>query len=357
MTTEINLDELDSLSPGSVRPLPWGEFHQSAADWWKPPRCTQMSASHVHRIIRRVEALNLAREGEPPRTIQSTADLTVGLIGRYVLSRPPQSPFTLHQELSTIRALCSFAVEHQWLSVNPFTIRPMARWVRTGRPRGKRHLSRDEIRRLLDELRAGVDRKKGWAQWRARRLYALTATIAYVGLRAREGQCLWVSDLDLEGGVINLVPHGTQSPDRADGDDPRFKTLASAQPVALPAALVPILQGWLTHRLDRPEGFRIPLPERIPWLFPGSRRTGPWTGGAPTLRPLARLKVAAKRAGVEGVTFQALRRSWATHAEGRGVPQALISRQCRHTDEQTTRRWYQQRDLEALKDAISGFDF
>ena len=100
----------------------------------------------------------------------------------------------------------------------------------------------------------------------------------------------------------------------------------------------------------------MPPAGAIPWLWPGSMRRGPWRSGPPGCRPLLRLKAVALRAGVADMTFQSLRRSWATIAEARGVPQAMITRQCRHTSEETTRKWYQQRDLDSLRDAVEGFD-
>ena len=57
------------------------------------------------------------------------------------------------------------------------------------------------------------------------------------------------------------------------------------------------------------------------------------------------------------MTFQGLRKSWATLAEGLGVPQPLITRQLRHADVETTKRWYQKRDLDLLRGAIGEFDF
>ena len=85
----------------------------------------------------------------------------------------------------------------------------------------------------------------------------------------RRAQRLHVADLDRDGGIINLVPRTSTG---------RLKTEDSAQPVCAPAALHPILEAWLTHRLDAPAGFVMPA--EVPWLFPGSTRIGPWTTGA-----------------------------------------------------------------------------
>ena len=96
----------------------------------------------------------------------------------------------------------------------------------------------------------------------------------------------------------------------------------------------------------------------IPWLFPGSKRISAWVTGAPGTKPVQRLQAVAARAGLgDDVTFSMLRKSWATAAEALGVPQPMITRQCRHTSEETTRRWYQQRDLKNLQEHIAEFEF
>lgn len=345
---------------GPAAPIPWGRFEAEVAVAWPgPPACSREHAKALRKALRDVGALDLAGEGEPRRTIADTAELTVALVARYVRSLDPSlSPYYVKFLVTRLRILCNYAEENRWVPVSPFRLRRVSRFVRVpSRPPGKRHLSRAEVRRILDVLLGDVGRKRGWALWRARRSYALVATVAYVGLRAREAQCLWAEDVDLDARAIDLVPRPARLPDPAEGDGAgaRLKTEASAQPVAIPSALVPILSDWLAHRLDHPEGFA--LPPSVPFLFPGALRRSAWTGGPAGQKPIDRLKSAARRAGVEGATFQCLRRTWATIAEGSGVPQALITRQCRHTSERTTREWYQQRDLDALRDAVEGFDF
>ena len=255
-----------------------------------------------------------------------------------------------------IRTICSYAEGRRYVAISPFRLKKLSRYVRVPPPAGKHHLSAEEIRRLLAMMRGDIETKRGFAQWRARRLYAATAIVAFTGLRKMEALCLWVQDIDLVNRVINLVPRRPRLADE-DSDPARFKTDASAQPIAIPAALVPILEEWLAHRLDHPEGFPMPPVDRIPFLLPGTKRASAWTQGTRDLRPIDRLKAVAKRAGIEAITWQMLRRSWATRAEAIGIPQALITRQCRHTDAETTKRWYQQRDLDALKDAVEGFHF
>jgi integrase len=331
-----------------VSPIPFGQFRDEFLRVHGGIDASPRTTAKYRQVFGLLERLGLA----------TTDQLTPDLIARLLENRPAgESPYTKLGILSHVRTACNYAEGRRYVNISPFRLRKLSRWVRAGRPRGKRHQSREEIRQVLDLMRRDVAAKLGWAQWRARRLYALTSVVVYTGLRAGEAQCLHAGDLLLDGGCfegccldgawINLVPRTAHG---------RLKTDASAEPVCVPAPLLPILRDWLSHRLDHPEGFEVPPPEQVPWLFPGSRRRGPWIGGQVCRRPVSRLKAAAKRAGVEGMTFQSLRRSWATLAEAIGVPQAMITRQCRHTSETTTRRWYQQRDLDNLHDAIEGFE-
>jgi integrase len=183
----------------------------------------------------------------------------------------------------------------------------------------------------------------GWQQWRARRLLALTSTVALAGLRAREAQRLWVSDLDHAAGVINLVPHGAS-----------FKTPGSAAPICMPVALSAVLREWEPYRLERPES--IVVPADLPWLYPGALCRGPWTGGPSGGRAVDALQAAGERAGVAGLTFQQLRRTFVSSTRDAGVPSHVVARQCRHSEE-VSRDWYLARDLTMLTDHLRGFTY
>jgi integrase len=340
-------------------PIGWSRFR---AEFLSPyvvgTTCARNTRQTLIQVFDLVEALDLAVAGEPPRRIETTADLTPALVARFVADRTAAglAPSTVRGLLMRLRTVCSYAEQNRYVMISPFRLRKIGKIIRVPRPAGKRHLTAEEVRRVLDLMRSDVEQKRGWAQWRARRLLALTATVALTGLRAMEAQCLWVADLELARRVIDLVPRGPRLP--GGGVAPaRLKTEASAQPVAMPAALVPILEEWLAHRLSRPAGFVLPSADRIPWLFPGVRGLAAWTTGRTSQKPIGRLGAVAKRAGVFPCTWQMLRRTWATRAEALGVPQALITRQARHTDESTTRRWYQQRDVDSLCAAIDGFTY
>lgn len=315
-------------------------------DHFKAEFLAQHRAQSAPATLAKYEQLCRLLEG---LGVETTGQLTLDLVARFIASRPAaESPFTTRGLLMSLRSICYDAEARRYVQVSPFRLRKLSRLIRAPKPEGVRHQGRDEIRRVFDLMRRDTETKQGWPQWRARRLYALTATVALTGLRAREAQRLWVADLDLVNGIINLKPRTKSG---------LLKTDASAQPVILPKALKPILTDWLRHRLDARRGFDLPTAAEIPWVFPGSTRTCAWVGGSSGVRPMDCLRAAATRAGVPRMTFQSLRRSFATAAEAAGIPQAMITRQCRHSSEETTKRWYQQRDLDSLRDAVEGFDY
>lgn len=321
----------DLIVTTEARPIPWPQFVAEVEAMYSTAAKTTLSGMRL--TLRDVGALGVV----------STDQLDVGLVARFVASRDPAySPWTVKAHLIRLRALCSHAESSRYLIISPFRLRKLSRWVRTGPPEVKRCLTPAEVKAILGVMAEDVAKKQGWAQWRARRLYALTATIAYTGVRATEGQRLQVADVHLASRLIDVRPHGKT-----------LKTTASEDVVAMPPALVPIVTEWLRHRLDAPADF--PLPERCDWLFPNTHRTGPWTSGSPSTKPIARLQAAAARAGIEGVTFHAMRRGWATMAEAMGIPLNLVSRQLRHTSETTTRRYYAKKTTDALRDAVDHF--
>ena len=154
---------------------------------------------------------------------------------------------------------------------------------------------------------------------------------------------LHVADVDLAGRVIHIVART------------KLKTAAAAAPVPMPETLVPIVADWLAHhRLDGPPG--VVVPDCV-WRSRQIDRKHPWLHGPPGSKALDRFKNAAERAGVKGATFQALRRSWATHAEYLRSRPCLIQRVLRHTVEQTSARWYRKADIPNLIEKVKGMDF
>ncbi len=322
-----------------IRPIPFPEFRDEVLRLYTAPHRAAATRRQMKKVLDLVAALE----------VKSTADLTPCLVARFIESRPPgQSPRTLQTLLRVLRGVCNQAVINGYLRVSPFALRRVSQWLgRIGRPQEKVHYSRDEIRRVLTLMATDVESTAGWSQWRARRLYALTATVAYCGLRASEALFLHASDVKLEARYIDLT-------DRSRDGGRALKTDASARPVPIADALVPILQDWLSHRLDHPADFEIPPCE---WLFPTLNRKSNWKSGVPGQKPVQRVQAVAARAGVEGMTLQSLRRSLATHLEHHGTGQAMITRILRHTDSRTTLTWYQLADVPNMVQAMASFDF
>lgn len=318
-----------------VTPIPLARFRDEVLELYRPP----LRAKGTFIKIRQVLDLVVALAG-PGAT---TAELAPDLVARFVQARPEgESPNSTISLLNSLRAACSYAELRGYLRVSPFRFRKQ--WVKPSRStRG--HHAREEIARVLELLAHDAATRRGWAGWRAARLYAMVATTAYTGMRRNEVLYLQAEDVDVEGRMVLIV----------ERDGRHAKTAASAQPVPMPDALAAILAGWLARRLDVPtrpaEG-----PEDCPWLFPGVTLRGPWTGGPYGQRPLDRLKAAGERAGVGGFNFLSLRHSFATHAEFWGLAPAMIQRVLRHTTTRT--QWnYRHSDHQNMRDAVRGIGF
>jgi len=318
-----------------MTPIPWTDFIRQIDELYGPALRSPATRKQMAKVLADVEQLG----------VKTTADLTPGLIARYITARSKEvNPRTVHGNLLSLQAAANLAQSLGVLEVNPFQVRKMRQWIRPGKPMVKNHHTREEIRRILAAMQADVDTREGWQQWKARRLLALTTLVCMTGARRDEACYAWVDDLDLEARVFSIRPR--------NGD--RLKTPESEQPVPIPVAAVAPLRDWLAHRLDRPTGFRLP---EVPWLFPNIRGSNAWCGGEHGARPLERLQSLAKRAGVENVTWQSLRRSLACHLEGHGLGQALITRCLRHTSERTTRSHYQDSDIPNLTAAVATFEY
>jgi integrase len=337
--------EIRALVAASPRAIAWRRFVASEVEpLLAPSLVTPKHAAEVRRVLREVEALR-DDDGEP--LLKTTADLTLSLVAKYLESMPRgQSPYTARNRLRKLSMVCNLAVANRRLAASPFGVRPIRKLIRCGRPQGKRHLDLAELRRLLEALGRDVAQRKGWSGWRARRLQALVSLVMYTGLRRDEALHLQVQDLDIPARMIRLEPHNKAG---------EFKTESSAQSVAMPEALIPILEEWLAHRMDAPEGY--PMPAECPWVFPGSRRTSPWREGSPGYKPLDRLQRVARRAGLSHVTFHALRRSLSTHMEAFGVGVSMIQRCLRHATASVTETFYRQQDEENMRQAVRDITF
>jgi integrase len=271
--------------------------------------------------------------------ISTTADLTPPNVARFASAHPGRNRNTVRGLLSYLRAAANHAVACGYLERSPFLSKLVR--VKPQKPTRKQHHEVEAIARVFRFLEIG---SKG--SWEGHRLYALFATVAFTGVRRDEALYLHRGDLHLDEGWIELTPHGKP-----------YKTDDSSQPVPCPDALCVILAGWLPEAERGPRGGRRRKMPGHPWLFPGAYCTGPWIGGPAGRKPLDCLKAAGRAAGVEGLSFQSLRHSWATHAESRwGLGDALIQRVLRHTTP-LTQRAYRHPDLANLRAAVAGLDF
>lgn len=332
------------------RPIPWDRFDaELRADYYNPKRRAIGTCRGMFRVLDLVGDLTApGPDGEPVPVVRSTRDLTVKFLTRFLDAYPGPlkwRPYTVQKMLRFIRRICSIAVKSHYLAVNPFSIQPLSSWIRPGRPQGKRHLSRQEIRTILDLLAKDVETRKGWPQWKARRLQALVSIVAYCGLRKSEALNLHVEDIDLVQRLIFVRPRG---------EDHRLKTIASDSPVPIPPPLVPILESWLAHRLDAPPGFKMPA--RVVHLITGCRRRGPWTGGVPGTKALDCFQAVARRAGVEHATLHSLRRSLATHLRHFGASAGIASKILRHSTE-VDELWYHGTDVDNMRAAVENLEF
>lgn len=299
-----------------IQAIPFEPFRDEILAFYRTCRAKATWAK-ARQAFREIEALE-------PRT---TADLTPGLVARFVESRRGRGDASTIGLLNCLRVACRYATRMGWLAVSPFAV--VADWGLDAEPRDiPRHLSMAEVARLLEHVEAGRE------SWTGGRLQALVATLAYTGLRRGEALHLRAEDIDLERGFL-WVPKRRLAW--------KAKTSRSAAPVPIPTPLAPILADW------------IPRSES-PWLFPGVTRIGPWTGGAPGWRPYDALAAAGKAAGVGHVNFMVLRHTWATHAPSWGLGEIQVKQVLRHTTIRTQRH-YIHADLENLRRAVRRIDY
>ncbi len=303
----------DSQSGGGISARPdWDTFGGEMLGLYQFPLRSPRTLAMMARTLRRLALWS---------GVDSPADLDPPAIARFVseMVAAGLSRATIAGMLGYARAICSYAVAVGCLARSPFSFR--RQWVRVDpTPPRTRHLSVQEVGRLLDclEARAG--------DWVGLRLYALTSLIAHTGLRRDEALTARVTDVDLSERLFFVRASSSRL----------WKTAASAQPVPLPPRACEALGRWMAVVASE-------------WLFPGVRRLGPWTGGACGERACDRLRAAAQELGIEGVTWLALRHSFATHAESAwGWPEGVIRRVLRHTTMRTSLHYYRHADVPNL---------
>ena len=250
----------------------------------------------------------------------TTQDVHTASVASWVAARRADNVNTVISQLKAFRSAVNYGLEEGWFERAPAWRRVMPRSASSA---SRRHYSRSQVVALLSHLRNRGDK------WRDRRLYALTATIAYTGLRFGEAIRLHVGDVHLSESILGVVARH------------RLKTVESAAAVPLPDELVPILIQWMPQT-------------RSVWMFPGERRRGPWTGGGPGYKALDQLQKAGAEIGIEDVTFHSLRHTLAKLLVGEwGATRDQARAVLRHSDVRTTEDYYLHADdPELLRRAV-----
>ena len=280
-----------------AHPIPFTQFSTTVLALYAGPAHAPRTLAKMRHVLALVGAMG----------VTSTRELTTELLARFTAARAEMvTANTVRGDLSYLSAAVGIALDEGWLARAPVFRRVRPRPVL---PRSPRCHSIEDVRRVLTLLESRS------ATWSGARLHALTATIAYTGLRRDEALTLKAEDVSLATGLL------------AVSDRTRRKTAISAAPVPIPPELAQILATWLPRCASE-------------WLFPGARFHGPWLGGANGTRPCDQVQEAGRECGVEGLTLSSLRHTFATHARRRwGLSALELADVLRHTSPRT-QSWY-----------------
>lgn len=292
-------------------------WREEVLSLYEPPTRARLTWSAMRSVFADLAAIG----------VESTADVGPVTVARFIrrLDGRGCNGNTIRGRLAYLAAACNYALQVGYLDATPFQFRGPAKWVRrVPRLRTRPHAI-VTIAKVLRHLRdqAGT--------WKGGRLYALASVYAYTGLRRNEALLLRVEDVDLVERIVNVSGRS------------RLKTEGSAAPVPIPPALAIVLAEWIA-RVDSP------------WLFPGSKRVGPWTGGRQEDRAGEQLRKAGESIGVAGFTPLSLRHSLATHAESFGLSGLMLKRVLRHSSEFTSGH-YRHADLSNMARAVESIDY
>jgi integrase len=268
---------------------------------------------------------------------RTTDDLTPAAVAAWVSSHPDRRPATVESYLRSLRAACVYGTRWGHMRASPFDFRSPVRWVDWDVPELPPPVhTAEEIARVLelaDREAPGGTPLAGSGAWKASRLRAVVYAFAFTGARRRELLALAVADVDLEGQTIRIATNARRS----------LKTRSAAAQIPVAAPLAAVLAGWIPQCGST-------------WIFPGIRRRGPWLEGSVGEKALDQVKALGIRAGVEGLTFQSFRHTFASLSEGWGVGELALQRILRHSNLRT-QRGYRHPLPEVLRGAASKVHF
>jgi integrase len=269
--------------------------------------------------------------GELEQHCRSVKHLSPPVISDWLASHPERSAATHRSLLSALRAACSYGDYREYFR-SPFRFRKLSLWLPSDEVDQvdpyPRHRSTAEIRRVL--RRADKEARRG--SWEARRLRAVVYTLAYTGADKTAVLGLRRGDIDLERGLIHIKSHARR----------RLKTAARARKLPIAAPLLAVLADWLPR-------------SGCEWVFPHSRRTGPWLHGPAGKKPLDQVKQLGQRAGVEGLLIVSFRHTFAT-VVGAWTGQIVMMRLLGHS-RPSTQKYYLHEDLDQLAQAVAKLRF
>jgi len=336
---EDELREIILAARGKARPL---SDSPTFAELWKRYReLKQPTWSTATR-----KALVSVFEGDSKR---KKVPSILGLIGHWCvmeLTRDPlqeclnrmaargDSHSAVKKARTYINAALEYAVDERLISGNPARrIELPSRQIR--KPCG-RFYSMDEVRRLLS---AGAQASL--------REHLIVRIFLICGLRAQELFALRFDDI--EPGILR-IDEALKETEKAEGRIGETKNATSNGYVAVSEDLQKEIALWLQlRRMGDPYHASVAMAAND-WLFPTEAGTPYRLGNylKRTLKPLA------QKAGIPDMTYQALRRTFATHFQRYGSPKDAQT-QLRHSRMEMT-GWYMRAIPEGVRAAVERMD-
>lgn len=311
------------ISPdGDGAAVTWDEIKNLFERLYAPGIKPKKSRNKIRQALAQLE-----RHADTPGAV---SEETVASYVAASLARGNQ-PATTNSVLAAMQLITKYLAAKQIIVADPFALGlKFRRKSRHARSRADKHLSIEDMRRVLDQADREWSEARGlMPRFRAGRTMALVWLLSHTGLRATEALCL--KRERVADGIVDV---------RHDDQPEGFcKTEASERRVALPDEAAERLRDWMLFSAAL-EGTR---------LFPCSRADRPWLHGMTAHRPLGRVAALAERAGVTGVTLLSFRHSFQTHAASRwGFSAKEIQEVVGHTNERT-QLLYEHEDVDNLR--------
>lgn len=286
---------------------PFGAFAADVLALYSPRMRRKSTRSKMRQVLAEFGQLCATCDDLTPAAIAAWLDAHAAKERR---------PATLLSLLRTLRAACSYGRRAGAMTSSPFEFRRPEDWIDADAPELEPpvHTAGRVARVLALADREAAEADRDAAVWRRCRLRALTYAAAFTGARRNELLGMRSEDVDPEMGKLSIRSNARR----------KLKTRKSAADLPMPRPLAAVLSGWLPQCDSE-------------WLFPGVRRKSPWLGGPYGERAIDELKALGLRAGVDGLTFQSLRHTFASLSESWGIGELMLQRLLRHTSVRTQR--------------------